>query len=69
MAKNGDDGEKAGGLRGLDGGEQLLEREAVSRMLKAQIVQVGGYLGSARRCARRCDHGEKAAREERGKDL
>lgn len=34
-------------------------------MLKAQIVQVGGYLGSARRC----DHGEKAAREERGKDL
>ena len=31
-------------------------------MLKAQIVQVGGYLGSARRC----DHGEKAAREKPG---
>lgn len=47
MAKNGDDGEKAGGLRGLDGGEQLLEREVrkreevVSMMLKAEIVQVG----------------------------
>ena len=31
MAKNGDDGEKAGGLRGLDGGEQLLEREVRRR--------------------------------------
>ena len=31
MAKNGDDGEKARGLRGLDGGEQLLEREVRRR--------------------------------------
>lgn len=32
-------------------------------MLKAEIVQV--HLGSAQRC----DHREKAVREERGKDL
>lgn len=34
-------------------------------MLKARLCRWGGYLGSAQQC----DHGEKAAREERGKDL
>ena len=32
-------------------------------MLKARLCKWGGYLGSAQWC----DHGEKAAREERGK--
>lgn len=62
---------KSEGSEVLMGVEQLLEREVrrkerwLAGCLKQRLCRWGAYLSSAQRC----DHGEKAAREERGKDL